>query len=300
MKNKYTVLIIPPHHKPTQQFQFSLGGKRILISGFLALGVLIVSLVSYNLYLSQTLQVENAELQAVGQLKLANQEKDQKIEALKEDSLQKAQDLSTIRDLELKLTSILKVDTPTSPSVSTLSSQLSRGGQPQPSSMVSDPVQISKQLTQLEQYYDLAIQNEDRINHTPSILPLEGEHEIASKFGYRRNPFGGWTSEFHSGIDFACDYGTEVHATAAGVITFSGWDAVYGRKVQIDHGSGIETFYGHNSSLLVKAGDTVQKGALIAYSGNSGRSTGSHLHYGALEQGKPIDPLQFTDFTKEQ
>lgn len=301
MKNKYTFLIIPPNHRPTRQFQFSLGGKRILISGFLALGVLIVSLVSYNLYLSQTLQFKNAELHAVDQLKLANQEKDQEIEALKEDSLQMAQDLSTIRDLELKLTSILKVDTPTSSSVSASPSQLSRGGLPQSSSMVtSDPVQVSKQLTLLEQYYDLAIQNEDQINHTPSILPLEGEHEIASNFGYRRNPFGGWTSEFHSGTDFACDYGTEVHATAAGVITFAGWDAVYGRKVEIDHGSGIATFYGHNSRLLVKAGDTVQKGELIAYSGNSGRSTGSHLHYGALEQGKPIDPLQFTDFTKEQ
>lgn len=299
MKNKYTFLIIPPNHKPTRQFQFSLGGKRILISGFLALAVLIVSLVSYNLYLSQTLHVRNAELQAVDQLKLANQEKDQKIEALKEDSLQMAQDLTTIRDLELKLTSILKVDTPASSSAS--ASQLSRDGlPPSPSMVTSDPVQISYQLSQLEQYYDMALQNEDRINHTPSILPLEGEHEIASNFGYRRNPFGGWTSEFHSGIDFACDYGTEVHATAAGVITFAGWDAVYGRKVEINHGSGIETFYGHNSRLTVKAGDTVQKGDLIAYSGNSGRSTGSHLHYGALEQGKSINPLQFTDFTKEQ
>lgn len=299
MKTKYTFLIIPPNHKPTRQFQFSLGGKRILISGFFALGVLIVSLVSYNLYLSQTLHFKNAELHAVDQLKFANQEKDQEIEALKKNSLQMAQDLSTIRDLELKLTSILKVDAPTSSSAS--ASQLSRGGLPPSSSMVtSDPVQISNQLTQLEQYYDLALQNEDQINHTPSLLPLKGEHEIASNFGYRRNPFGGWTSEFHSGVDFACDYGTKVYATAAGVITFAGWDAVYGRKVVIDHGSELETFYGHNSSLLVKVGETVQKGDLIAYSGNSGRSTGSHLHYGAVKQGKSIDPLQFTDFTKEQ
>lgn len=299
MKSKYTFLIIPPNHKPTRQFQFSLGGKRILISGFLTLGFLIVGLFSYNFYLSHTLQVKNAELQAVNQLRLANQEKDQEIKQLKEESLQMAQDLSTIRDLEFKLTSILKINTPTSPSTSP--SQLSRGGIPQSSSMVtSDPVQISKQLTLLEQYYDLAIQNEDQINHTPSILPIEGKIEIVSPFGYRRNPFDKWTSEFHNGVDFAVDYGTPVYATAAGVITFAGWDAAYGRKVQIDHGSGIETFYGHNSRLLVKVGDTVQKGDLIAYSGNSGRSTGAHLHYGALEQGKSIDPMKFTDFTKEQ
>ena len=303
MKDRYTFLIIPPNHKPTRQFQFSLEGKHILISGVLTLGVLIVGLFSYNLYLSHTLQIKNAELQSVNQLKLANQEKDQKIEELKEESLQMAQDLSSIRDLELKLTSILKVNPPTlsTTPTSTTSSQLSRGGVQQSSStLTSDPGQISKQRTLLEQYYNLALQKEDQINHTPSILPLNGEHEIASTFGYRRNPFGGWTSEFHNGVDFACDYGTEVHATAAGVITFAGWDAVYGRKVEIDHGSGIETFYGHNSSLLVKVGDTVQKGDLIAYSGNSGRSTGSHLHYGARDHGKSIDPLQFTNFTKEQ
>lgn len=307
MKNKYTFIIIPPDHKPTRQFQFSLEGKRLLVSGFLSLGVLIGGLFSYNLYLSHSLQVKNADLQSVNQLKLASQEKDQQIEQLKEEALQKTQDLSTIHDLELKLASILKVNPPTSASKTTASAssasptQLSLGGMPQSSSTVtSDPVQISKQRTLLEQSYNLALQSEDKINHTPSLLPLEGEHEIASTFGYRRNPFGGWSSEFHNGVDFACDYGTPVHATAAGVITFSGWDAVYGRKVVIDHGYGTETFYGHNSSLLVKVGDTVQKGDLIAYSGNSGRSTGSHLHYGALEQGKSIDPLQFTNFTKEQ
>lgn len=301
MKNKYTFIIIPPDHRPTRQFQFSLEGKRLLVSGVLSVGVLIGGLFSYNFYLSHSLQVKNAELQSVDQIKLANQEKDQQIEQLKEEALQKSQDLSTIHDLELKLASILKVSPPTSAASSTSPSQLSRGDMPQSSSIVtSDPVKISEQRNLLEQYYNLALESEDKINHTPSILPLEGEHEIASTFGYRRNPFGGWSSEFHSGIDYACDYGTPVHATAAGVVTFSGWDAVYGRKVMIDHGYGIETFYGHNSSLLVKVGDTVQKGDRIAYSGNSGRSTGSHLHYGALEQGKSVDPSQFTNFTKEQ
>jgi murein DD-endopeptidase MepM/ murein hydrolase activator NlpD len=296
VKNKYTFLIIPPKHGPARQFQFSLGGRRILISGFLTFGALILGLFVHNLYLTHTLQVQEAAFQSVNQLKLANQEKDQEIKRLKEESLAMTQDLSRIHELELKISSILKVDT------SAL--LLSRGGTPTPESYPStgsgDPVQVSTQLTLLEQYHDLVLQNEDQINHTPSILPLEGDHEISSSFGYRRNPFGRWTNEFHNGVDFACDYGTPVHATAAGVIAFAGWDSVYGRRVDIDHGSGIVTFYGHNSSLLVKQGDTVQKGDLIAYSGNSGRSTGSHLHYGALDHGESIDPLRFTDFTKEQ
>lgn len=309
MKNKYTLLFIPPEHRPTRQFQFSLDGKRILVSGLLTLGVVIISVFTYTVYLSHTLSIKNAELAAVDQLKQSNLDKDQEIQRLKQESVQMAQDLSSIQELELKLTSILKVDATTSltgsqPSSQTpapSSSQVSRGGVPQAAQLLtSDPQEISNQLNRLQQYYDMAVEYEDQINRTPSILPLKGEHEIASDFGYRRNPFGGWSNEFHNGVDFACNYGTPVYATAAGKVVFSGWDSVYGRKVNIDHGYGVETFYGHNSKLVVYVGDTVEKGQLIAYSGNSGRSTGSHLHYGAIVNGKSVDPLQFTQFTKEQ
>lgn len=309
MKNKYTLLFIPPEHRPTRQFQFSLNGKRILVSGLLTLGVVIISVFTYTAYLSHTLNVKNAELAALDQLKQSNLAKDQEIQRLKQDSVQMAQDLSSIQELELKLTSILKVDTPTSLTSSQTSpqptapssSQVSRGGIPQTAQLLtSDPQEVSQQLNRLQHYYDMAVEYEDQINHTPSILPLKGEHEIASSFGYRRNPFGGWSSEFHNGTDFACDYGTPVYATAAGKVVFSGWDSVYGRKINIDHGYGVVTFYGHNSKLVVSVGDTVEKGQLIAYSGNSGRSTGSHLHYGAIVNGQSVDPLQFTEFTKEQ
>jgi len=292
VKSKYTLLFIPPNHAPARQFQFSIKGKRILISGLLTLGVLIIGLFSHNLYLSHTLQIQEADFQAVNQLKLTNQEKEQEIKQLKEESSKMAQDLATIHELELKISSILKID----PAVS----RVSQGVTPQSfSSMASgDPTYTSNQLTLLEQYYDLTLQHKDQIEHTPSILPVEGE--IVSPFGYRQNPFGKRSDEFHNGVDFAVNYGTPVHATAAGTITFAGWDPAYGRKIEIDHGSGIVTFYGHNSRLLVNIGDTVLKGDVIAYSGNSGRSTGAHLHYGALDHGKSIDPLTFTNFTKEQ
>jgi murein DD-endopeptidase MepM/ murein hydrolase activator NlpD len=292
VKSKYTFLIIPPNHAPTRQIQFSTKGKQILIYGFVTLGLFIVGVFSLNVYLSHTLKVQKAEIDNVNQLKSAIEEKDKEINKLKEDSLQMAQDLSTIRELELKISTILKVDTPTS------AAQLSQEIPPSSSMIVADPEQISKQVTVLKEYYNIVTQNENEINHTPSILPVDGE--IASPFGNRRNPFGRWTSEFHNGVDFAVGYGTPVRATAAGIITFANWDVVYGRKVEINHGNGIETFYGHNSRLLVKVGDTVKKGDIIAYSGNSGRSTGAHLHYGAIVNGKSIDPLQFTNFKKEQ
>ena len=149
-----------------------------------------------------------------------------------------------------------------------------------------------------QQYYEAALKFKAKLDHTPSIMPVQGE--IASLFGYRKNPFGGWSKEFHDGVDIACDYGTPVLATADGVVTFSGWDGVYGRKVEIDHGNGIVTYYGHNSKLIVEVGQKVTKGEVIAYNGNSGRSTGAHLHYGAIVNGKSTDPLLFTNFTKEQ
>lgn len=111
----------------------------------------------------------------------------------------------------------------------------------------------------------------------PSIWPVTGR--TTSEFGYRGNPFGGKSSEFHEGLDISVPIGTIVRATASGTVTFAGYSGGYGYLVKIDHGSGIETRYGHNSSLLVKAGDKVLKGDPISKSGNTGRSTGPHVHY---------------------
>lgn len=157
---------------------------------------------------------------------------------------------------------------------------------------------IAEHLDLLQQDYDAALKTQSTLNHTPSILPVAGE--ITSPYGYRGNPFGGSSSEFHDGVDIACNPGTPVKATADGVVTFAGWDSAYGEKVSLNHGHGIETFYGHNSKLLVAVGDNVKKGEVIAYSGSTGRSTGPHLHYGAIINGKTADPLQFTSYLKEQ
>lgn len=308
MKNKYTFLMIPPDHGPTRQFQVTRKGKRLVITGLCSLGLLVGGLFAYNLYLSSTVSSQKAQIAAIEQLKQENLAKDQEIARLKEESLQVAQDISQIQELELKLTSILKIDPSESPSFSTTSnktsasSEVSRGATTPftAQTVISDPEQISQELSLLKDYYNLAVEYQEKIERTPSILPLKVESAIASEFGYRKNPFGGWSKEFHNGVDFPCNYGTEIYATAAGVVTVSKFDRVYGRLIEIDHGNGLETIYGHNSRLLVEVGDQVEKGELIAYSGNSGRSTGAHLHYGARLNGTTVDPLQFTDYTKEQ
>ncbi|UOD35733.1 peptidoglycan DD-metalloendopeptidase family protein [Deferribacteraceae bacterium V6Fe1] len=132
---------------------------------------------------------------------------------------------------------------------------------------------------------------------TPSILPVNGW--ISSKFGYRISPFTG-RRVFHEGIDIASMYGSDVKATANGLVIFAGYKPGYGNMVSIDHGFGFVTRYGHNSKLLVKVGDRVSKGDVIAKVGSSGKSTGPHCHYEVLVNGVPVNPLKFVADLEEQ
>ena len=125
---------------------------------------------------------------------------------------------------------------------------------------------------------------------TPSIWPVTGT--ITSNFGYRGNPIGGGTG-FHEGLDIAVDYGTPVRATASGKVSMAGWVDGYGNLVEIDHGNGFVTRYGHNSMLLVVQGQEVKAGDIISLAGSTGRSTGPHVHYEVRVNGTPTDPLLF-------
>lgn len=126
---------------------------------------------------------------------------------------------------------------------------------------------------------------------TPSIWPTTGV--ITSDFGARVDPVYG-VQAYHEGIDIADDYGTQVVATAAGTVIFAGpTDGGYGNLVEIDHGNGIVTRYGHNSVVLVSPGQQVRQGDVISLMGSTGKSTGSHLHYEVDVNGTPVDPIVF-------
>lgn len=124
----------------------------------------------------------------------------------------------------------------------------------------------------------------------PTSAPVRGW--VTSDFGLRRSPLTGGR-QLHEGIDVASPYGSPVVATGDGVVTFAGSWGGLGQKVVLDHGYGLTTIYGHNSSLAVKQGDRVQRGQVIASVGSSGRSTGPHLHYEILVNGVPVDPKRF-------
>ena len=125
---------------------------------------------------------------------------------------------------------------------------------------------------------------------TPTILPTKGL--VTAGFGYRKSPFTG-KREFHEGMDIAALSGTPVVATADGIVRFAGPAASYGNVVFIDHGHGFATAYGHNSTIRVHARQRVRRGEVIAYVGNTGRTTGPHVHYEVHLDGVASNPMKY-------
>ena len=122
------------------------------------------------------------------------------------------------------------------------------------------------------------------------IWPLQGR--ISSYFGWRTDPVTGG-SELHKGLDIAVPIGKEIRAASSGKVVKSGWMGGFGKTVVIDHGDGVETLYAHNSKLYVSIGERVNTGQIIARAGSTGKSTGSHLHFGVLVNGEPKDPYKY-------
>lgn len=122
------------------------------------------------------------------------------------------------------------------------------------------------------------------------MWPVNGE--ITSPFGWRVHPIWG-TQIFHAGLDIGADYGEPVHAADSGTVVYAGWMGGYGNAVMIDHGGGLVTLYGHNSSITVGEGQQVGKGETIALAGSTGNSTGPHCHFEVRVHGEVTNPLQY-------
>ncbi len=136
----------------------------------------------------------------------------------------------------------------------------------------------------------------ERLNRAVSIVPLRkpvvGRVEFSSGFGVRSDPFLG-RAAMHSGLDFRGSTGDPVRATANGTIVYAGWRGGYGRLVEISHGNGLTTRYGHLSAIKVRVGESVKHGQVVGALGSTGRSTGPHLHYETRIGGDAVDPQKF-------
>lgn len=148
------------------------------------------------------------------------------------------------------------------------------------------PVQTKEKI----ELYNFLKSQKSMFACTPSIWPVNGW--LTSKFGYRISPFTN-EKEFHEGIDIAARIGSPVIAPADGVVAFAGKSNGYGNLLVINHGYGLQTRYGHLSKFLVKKGEEVKRGEKIALVGDTGRSTGPHLHYEVHVEGVPVNPLRY-------
>lgn len=142
----------------------------------------------------------------------------------------------------------------------------------------------------MTELWQLLSDRQAQLSSTPSVKPAQGW--ISSVFGYRPNPFSGRTV-LHAGMDIAANVGTPIIATASGVVVSAGYDEGYGRVIDIDHGFGLTTRYAHCSQVFVKIGQRVNRFDVIGSVGNTGRSTGAHLHYEVRVNGVPRNPLLY-------
>ncbi len=150
---------------------------------------------------------------------------------------------------------------------------------------------VKLELSSYEDIYDKVQENSDRLKSIPTIRPVNGGY-LNAGFGYRTDPFDR-VNRFHYGQDITVNIGAPIHAPADGVVKIARYMGGFGKSVKINHGFGYTTFYAHLSKFNVKSGKRIKRGDIIGYSGNTGRSTGPHLHYEVHYYGKPQNPLDY-------
>ena len=175
-------------------------------------------------------------------------------------------------------------------------------GGPEGEGVSAEIPDLSRMLAQLEQRADLresqlaALENVILTRELKEEIHPEGRPVstgyISSYFGERADPFDG-REAFHKGVDFAGTLGADVVSVAAGVVTWAGERSGYGKLIEINHGDGYSTRYAHNERTLVAVGQTVKRGEAIALMGSTGHSTGPHVHFEVLHNGRQVDPLSF-------
>ena len=154
-------------------------------------------------------------------------------------------------------------------------------------SSIEDVNEFKRSVTEINTLWNKQIA---WLNSLPIGNPVNGAYSLTSGYGLRIDPFTQAMAK-HEGIDFSAAVGTPIIASASGVVSKSGWDSQYGNVIEINHAEGFKTRYAHASQLLVRVGQTVSRGDVIAKIGNTGRSTGPHLHYEVIKAGTHINPL---------
>jgi murein DD-endopeptidase MepM/ murein hydrolase activator NlpD len=296
-RNGYTLVLLTGNTPRGRQFHLTDPGFRGALLG----GLLTVLALGYLGYHFLVFQVDYSELAQLRETVQTQQEMAAQLETL-------AQELTRLRSFDTQIRRLAGMEA--GPAAQGGSPRAVGGGTLELAKALKEGEQASQaqllgrlyqDLEQLEREIALRAESlqavteylsrqKDRLVATPALWPTEGY--VSSRFGPRTSPFTG-QPQHHTGIDIAAPPGTPIRAPADGVVTFAGTLPGYGHALVLTHGYGFKTFYGHNQRNQVSKGQTVKRGQVIAFVGNTGYSTGAHLHYEVLLNDQPHDPLKY-------
>lgn len=283
MAKRFSLIIMPESNRKVRRIHLHSGVVLSLLCAFL----LFVSCSAYFTYSYFTLNHDQSELQ---RLRVENVTQRQELQKLVLDLNDARQEMISLAETEARVRQLAELD------ADPKGVPVAIGGLPESGDETVDDVQ--KQINQLMVEIELRRQSQEDVRNllndqvslsraTPKGWPTKGW--ITSYFGKRKSPFTG-RRVMHEGLDIAANTGTPVIATADGIVSRVGYNPGYGKMVTIDHGYGYRTIFGHNSKILVKSGQRIKRGDRIALVGNTGQSTGPHVHYELRMNGVPIDP----------
>ena len=300
----FTLIIVP--HYQGKTVRIVLTPLKIYTTVF-SVAILIVLTVSLGLSYRQL--STNAGSSSVIAANMMTSAQTKEVQTLQDELTKTKADLDALKQYVLSLGNLekeVRQSLKLGDSKVSLESILARStSKPQIQSYTNVPQTFATVKTELADVSATAVQTEQTLEtlknaaytfnlmkaQTPDYWPVQGS--ITSYYGWRTNPFGGgW--EFHSGIDIATYYGAPIRASGEGKVVFAGWDSGgYGKMIIISHRDGIESVYGHLSSIDVNVGDKVEKGQVIGYVGCTGLCTGPHVHFEIREWGETINPLRY-------
>lgn len=292
----YTLMLVPHDGRSISKKDLH---TRQMKKAATCLGVVALGTAGLIVLLSSMLYMRNKEANELAAYKAIKAQQEQKLQELAKNTEAVQKQLAVLHKIEAQVREQMKKSGMELPGKSELSAE--NGGKGGPSkTKVSDVVVLQEQNALLHKNLQASTQDWDNLltsikaeNYrnevTPNLWPLDGGY-ISSDFGSRSNPFDGYSSDYHPGIDIAANYGTPIYASAAGYVQRAGWYGGYGKYIKISHDYGYATAYGHLSSIEISAGDYVSKGQLIGYVGSTGYSTGPHLHFEVLHYGKQVNP----------
>lgn len=283
MAKRFSLILVPDSGSRIKRYKI----RSTMVFSILSVMTVLVGVLSFFTYNYFQVDFNRSEMT---RLQVENSAQRQELKRLTVDFEGLRQELNALAESDARIRQLASLD------AEEQDIPVAIGGLPEKNTETVDEVQ--RQINELMVEIELRRQSQEGVRNllndqvslsraTPQGWPTKGW--ITSYFGKRKSPFTG-RRVMHEGLDIAANTGTPVVATADGVVTRANYDSSYGKLVVIDHGYGYRTLFGHNSKLLVKKGQLVKRGDQVAQVGNTGQSTGPHLHYELRMNGVPVDP----------